>query len=96
MLIIEQNFQDCIDRDIIRANFQLVADADGIVVLNYKKNGIDGYIGTSTLMEIGLAYYLKKKIFLLYPIPHFSSVRWAHEIKIMQPVILHGDFALVI
>ena len=85
------NFQDCVNNNTIKANFDLVAKADAILVVNHAKNAIEGYLGTSTLMEIGLAYYLGKKIFLLNKIPHFSEVRWAHEVLIMQPIIINGD-----
>lgn len=89
------NYDYCINEDVIRANFKRVADAEAICVINHPKNDINGYIGASTLMEIGLAYYLHKKIFLLNPIPHFDKVRWAHEVMIMQPTILNGDLSRV-
>jgi hypothetical protein len=92
---LDSNLEHCIENDTIRENFKLVAAADGIVVVNYPKNGIDGYVGVSTLMEIGVAHFLEKKIFLLFPIPHFDEHRWAHEVTIMQPVILEGDLRKV-
>lgn len=84
------------ETDVIRKCFDLVAKSDAIVVLNYPKNNIDGYLGTSVLMEIGLAYYLGKNIFLLNPIPPSDEVRWAHEITVMDPVILNGDLNKII
>lgn len=92
---LETNYEHCIKNDIIRAHFKLIEDSDAILILNYDKNGIKGYVGTSSLMEIGLAYYLGKKIFLLYPTPHHSEQRWAHEIRIMQPLILNGNLDLI-
>lgn len=88
---LEENLQYCIDNDVITKSFDSVAASDAILVLNLHRKGIKGYIGTSTLMEIAIAYYLKKKIFLFNPIPHFDEVRWAHEISIMQPTIINGD-----
>lgn len=81
----------CIKHDIIRRNFVQLASCDGILVLNMKKNDIEGYIGVSALMELGIAHYLEKKIFLFNPTPHYNEARWAHEVAIMQPVILNGD-----
>jgi hypothetical protein len=72
-----------------------IAESDAVLVLNYPKNGIKGYVGTSTLMEIGLAYYMGKKIFLLFPVPHSSEARWAHEVKITNPFVINGDFSKV-
>lgn len=89
------NLQYCIDNDVIRKSFDFIAQADAILVVNYPRKGIDGYIGTSTLMEIAIAYYLRKKIFLLHDIPHFNEVRWAHEIEIMQPTVLSGDLSKI-
>lgn len=88
---LEDNLRHCIENDTIKENFNLVADADAILVVNYPKNNMDGYIGASTLMEIGIAHFLGKKIFLLHKIPSFDTVRWAHEVTIMQPIIINGD-----
>jgi len=68
-----------------------VAESDGVVVLNKKRKGVDGYIGVSALMEMAVAHHLNKKIFLMYPYPDFNKHRWAQEVGIMQPVILHED-----
>jgi len=91
----EKNYKWCIDNDIIRKSFDSIAESDAILLLNYPKNGIYGYIGASGLMEAGLAYYLKKKIFLLFPPPPPQEVKSSHEILIMQPVILNGDLSLI-
>ncbi len=89
------NVQHVIETDIMRKCFELVAQSDAVLVLNLHRKGINGYIGTSTLMEIGLGYYLGKKLFLYNDIPHWDEVRWAHEITIMQPTIVHGDLSKV-
>lgn len=93
---LDQNFLNCIENDTMRKCFQQVADSDAVVVLNYPKNSIDGYIGTSTLMEMGIAYFMHKKMFILFPYPSDKEVRWAHEIRIMQPIILNGDLSKVV
>ena len=85
------NYKHATEKNIMKKCFDLIAMSDGILVLNYAKNGIKGYVGTSSLMEIGLAYYLGKKIFLLNPLPDSSNYRWVHEVEIMQPVILNGN-----
>lgn len=93
---LQHNLPYAQETDIMRKCFALVAESDGVLVLNLDRKGISGYIGTSTLMEIGLAYYLQKKLFLYKDIPHWDEVRWAHEINIMQPVIIHGDLKKVV
>lgn len=92
---LDRNLVHAAERDLMMQSFRLVASSDAILVLNYKRKGIEGYIGTSTLMEIGLAYYLGKKIYLLNAIPSHDEVRWAHEIRLINPTILHGDFSLL-
>lgn len=92
---LERNFRYCVENDVVRKGFEQVADADAVLVLNYPKNGIVGYIGTSALMEMAIAYWLKKKVFLLYEPPSDREHRWAHEVKIMQPAILYGDLSKI-
>ncbi len=92
---LEENLQYCIDNDVIHKSFDFIAQSDAVVVLNYPRKGIDGYIGASTLMEIAVGYYLRKKIFLLNEVPHFDKIRWAHEIAIMQPKIINGDLSKI-
>lgn len=88
---LEADYRHCVENDILRQHFNFIEKSDAVVVLNYPKNGIEGYIGAASLMEIGLAYHLKKKLFLLYPLPHHSYHRWAHEVRIIRPVILNGN-----
>src|SRR3989344_4599554 len=84
----ESNYKHVQETDIMKKCFNLIAKSDAILVLNRLKNGIKGYVGTSSLMEIGLAYYLNKKIFLLNSIPESRDHRWAHELSIIKPTIL--------
>ncbi|HEX7042477.1 MAG TPA: hypothetical protein VF189_04460 [Patescibacteria group bacterium] len=93
---LDDNLAWCIENDIMRKNFKQVSENDAVLVLNNKKNDLAGYIGISALMEIGVAHFLNKKIFLMEETPHYDKVRWAHEVKIMQPVILNGDLSKVI
>ena len=73
-------------------HFNKVVWADAILVLNYDKNGVKNYIGGNTLMEMGLAFFLKKKIYLLNQIPELS---YKEEVLGMRPIILGGDFSKI-
>lgn len=88
---LEANITFCIENDVMRENFREVVRHDAVLVLNHKRNDIDGYIGVSALMEMAIAHHTGKKIFLLNPPPDYHNVRWAHEVAIMQPEIIHGD-----
>jgi hypothetical protein len=74
--------------EVIRLHFEKIESSDAILVLNYSKNNIDNYIGGNTFLEMGIAVYLKKKIFLLNDIPELS---YREEILGMKPIILFGD-----
>jgi hypothetical protein len=73
---------------LIRAHFDKVAKGDAILVLNYEKRGIQNYIGGNVLMEMAIAFHLKKPIFIMNELPTESA--FEEEIKGMQPVVLHG------
>ena len=74
--------------EAVMEHFEKVAWSDAILVANYDKKGVKGYIGGNTLMEMGLAFYLKKKIYLLNEIPELS---YKEEILGVKPIIIFGD-----
>jgi len=76
----------------IRRHFNKVELCDAILVANYDKNAINGYIGPNTLMEMGLAFHFKKTIFLLNPLPEIS---YKEELVGMKPIILNGDLKAI-
>ena len=78
--------------DAMRWHFDKVAWSDAILVLNYDKNGIKNYIGGNTLLEMGLAFYLKKQIYLYFPIP---EVAYKEEILGMKPVVINEDLSKI-
>jgi len=74
--------------DVIRHYYNKINEADAILVLNLEKRGIDNYIGGNTLLEMGFAHVLYKKIYLYNNIPDLS---YTDELNAMQPVILNGN-----
>lgn len=77
------------EKDAIREYWWQIQKADAILVLNYDKRGIKNYIGGNTLMEIGFAHVLNKKIFLLNPIPDIPYYK--SEIEAVKPFVIQGD-----
>merc|ERR1719174_3323781 len=59
------DLQHCLETNQLLRSFELVAAADAVLVLNHPKNGVDGYIGTSVLMELAVAAHGGVGIFLL-------------------------------
>jgi septum formation protein len=79
--------------DFIRAWHELIRNSDAILVCNFDKGGISNYIGGNTLMEIGFAHVLGKKVFLLNPVP--EDVPYVDEIRAMSDYVLNGDLAKI-
>ena len=90
-LRLNEDLEHCEKIDIARACMNIQKDCNAILVLNYPKDGIKGYIGAHSLIEIGLAYYLEQKIFLLYPPPPPEKARYYVEVMHRKPIILNGD-----
>lgn len=78
--------------EAIKNHFNKIEWSDAIIVLNYDKNDIANYIGANTLIEMGLALHLGKKIFLLNNIPEIS---YKEEILGMKPIVINGDLSLI-
>lgn len=84
----EARIQAKIQHDFIREHFRKIEQADAILVLNYDKKGIKNYIGGNTFLEIGLAFWLNKKIYLMNPVPQMDYLTEMHA---MKPVVLSGN-----
>lgn len=75
----------------IKDHFRKIEWSDAILVLNYPKRGINGYIGGNTLIEMGIALHLGKRIFLMFPVPAAGTISYREEVLGMLPTILDGD-----
>ena len=73
----------------IMTNFEKIAQSDAILVINNIKNGIEGYIGANVLMEIGLAFYLKKNIYIWNQIKEDAS--YIEELLAFNVVYINND-----
>src|SRR5260221_13535779 len=51
--------------DFIREHFKKIEQSDAVLVANFDKKGIRGYIGGNTLLEIWIALYLGTTIYRL-------------------------------
>lgn len=89
----EGRIQAKIEHDFIREHFRKIEEADAILVLNYKKKGTPNYIGGNTFLEMGLAFWLGKKIFLLNPVPQMDYLTEMHA---MQPIVINGDLSKIV
>lgn len=79
------------EKDAIREFYEKIKECDAILVLNYDRRGIQHYIGGNTLMEIGFAHVLHKKIFFMNPVPIIPY--YQSELEAVKPTIIHGDLS---
>jgi len=77
----------------INDHFGKVEWSDAILVVNHNKRGVEGYIGGNTLMEMALAFYLKKPIYMLNDVS--SDLLYKQEVMGMKPILLGGDLGKI-
>jgi hypothetical protein len=77
------------------AHYDNIAYSDAILVTNFDKGWIVGYIGWATLVDMWVACYLRKKIFILNDIPSEEAIRYVQEIKLMNPIIINNNLSLI-
>ncbi len=76
-------------KELMDAHFAEVEKADAILMVNDEKHGKSGYIGPNGLMEMTLAYYLKKPIYVLNDVPKDLNVY--EEVIGMGCQLLNGN-----
>jgi hypothetical protein len=74
---------------LINKHFRKIEKSDAILIANFPKNGLVGYIGGNVLMEATLAYYLNKKIFILNQID--KKLSFEEEIYALGAKFLEGN-----
>lgn len=79
--------------DLIRWYYNSIFNSDAVLIVNLEKNRIKNYIGGNTLLEMGFAHVLNKRIFLLNDIPDIS---YRDEILAIQPIVINGDLNKII
>ena len=84
---------DKTENDAIKRFWERFQLCDAILVVNLDRRGIKNYIGGNTLMEMGFAFVLNKKIFLLNPIPEIQYYK--SEIEVMKPIIINNDLSKI-
>lgn len=77
----------------ILAHFKKIEMSDAILIGNFKKNGMDGYIGGNVLMEMTVAFYLKKPIFIYNNISENLPIK--EEVYGMDPIFINENLGKV-
>ena len=73
---------------LTKENFQNVENCDALFIINYSHRGINNYIGGNSFMEMVIAFYLKKQIYLLNDIP--EGMAYTEEVKSLYPTVIHS------
>lgn len=80
-------------RQLMLGHFKKILDSHAILVLNLEKNGIKGYIGGNVLMEMALAFYYKKPIFIYNDISEDLPVK--EEIFGLAPIFIRQNLQIL-
>lgn len=91
-LTAQEDGQRKIDLDLINMHWNKILKSDCILVANYKKKEIPGYVGGNTFLEMGFAFVTGKPIFLLNPIPKMG---YTSEMEGMQPIVIDNDLSKI-
>ncbi len=76
-------------RALAMEHFSEIAKGDAVLIINDDKPGKPNYIGPNSTMEWGLAYYLKKPVFILNGVSKDSN--YYEEVYGMSTAVLDGD-----
>lgn len=80
------------ERDAIRRYHKVIEGADAVLIANYEKKGVPGYIGGNSFLEMGFAHVLHKPLYTLFDLPDLS---YADEMIAMKPKILNEDLSKI-
>lgn len=73
---------------LTKDNMLNVEKGDCVFILNYDHRGFKNYIGGNSFMEMVVAFYLGKPIYLLNPIP--ENMPYTEEIKALCPTVVYS------
>lgn len=79
-----------IKNNLIKEHYIKIQNSDAVLIINEDKKGIKGYIGGNTFLEMGFAFVLNKKIFVLNALPEEIKFYY-QELLAMRPVVLNGN-----
>lgn len=74
-------------------HFKKIINADAILVVNMNKNGVGGYIGGNTLMEMAIAFHYKKPIFIYNEISEGLQIK--EEVYGVNPKFIQKDLSKI-
>jgi hypothetical protein len=85
-----ENKWEKLEHDVIREHYRKILDSDAILVANYPKNEVNGYIGGNSLIEMAFAHVNNKKIYLMFPAA--ESLSYNDEISALSHKVINMDY----
>ncbi len=79
--------------EFVKKHLDKIEQSGAILVVNATKNDIKNYIGANTFLEMGYAYYRKKKIYTINPLPDQPYI--IDELLTFGPIVLNGKLKLI-
>lgn len=73
---------------LTKQNIKLVEETDFLFILNITHRDIINYVGGNSFLEMVIAFYLNKPIYLLNEIP--CNMSYTEEIKSFYPIITNS------
>lgn len=83
-----------IKTDTMGDYLKYIEQSDAVLICNYTKGIEIDKIGDNSYFEMSIAFYLKKKIYVLNGPPYKSSK--CEEVIAMQSTFLHGDLNKIV
>ncbi len=77
----------------IKDHFAKIEAGDAVLVINDDKHGLKGYIGGNVLIEMALAFYLNKPIYILNPID--DNLPFKEEVIGLNPTFIQKDLSKI-
>lgn len=79
--------------ELMKGHLKKIDVADAILVTNFEKNGIPGYIGGNALLEMFYAFLQKKPIYVYSEISDDLGI--AEEVFGLEPIFINGDLSKI-
>jgi diphthamide synthase subunit DPH2 len=79
---------------LMTGHFKEVEEGDVVLVVNDEKKGIKGYVGPNVLLEMGLAFYLNKPIYVLNDCDR--TMPTYEEVVGLGSIVIDGDLGKII
>jgi nucleoside 2-deoxyribosyltransferase len=79
-------------KHFIDAHLRKIRESDAVLIANYPRRGVKGYVGPNTLIEIAFAYALGKPIYLLH---RMGEQPCKDEVDGLAPTVLNHDLSRI-